>query len=252
MKRSMIMPVIGLVASAWLGVALLSGQAAAADAKEANQSAEKGKEGSAASVALMAQAGQLVRYARDNESPLAMLTAVQMMRRVHLQEASDRLEKKEPVPMKEGEKVPEDKKAETAKPALDTQQLLAEAKGWAAGDEHVLALLEAESQKPETQAGGTLGSATGAIKHIDRVSGRRYQDWVVTFRGGDLAQVLVFGDGDTDLDLYIYDEYGHEIVKDVSRSDRCLVQWTPKWTGKFRVRIANLGYVHNNYLLVTN
>lgn len=64
--------------------------------------------------------------------------------------------------------------------------------------------------------------------------------------------MIITGDGDTDLDLYIYDENGNLIGSDVDTTDVCLVSWTPRWTGVFRVEIHNLGYVYNAYTLITN
>jgi hypothetical protein len=74
----------------------------------------------------------------------------------------------------------------------------------------------------------------------------------VAFRGGEQARVVVDGDGDTDLDLYIYDENGNLITKDDDNTDYCICTWTPKWTGKFTIRIVNRGNVYNEYTLRTN
>lgn len=74
----------------------------------------------------------------------------------------------------------------------------------------------------------------------------------VEFYGGELAEVLVIGDGDTDLDLYIYDENGNLVASDLDPSDVCLCQWEPRWTGVFRIEVHNLGSVWNAYSLETN
>ena len=60
------------------------------------------------------------------------------------------------------------------------------------------------------------------------------------------------GDGDTDLDLYVYDENGNLIDKDIDSTDTMLCMWTPKWTGEFIIKIKNLGSVRNYYTLWTN
>ena len=74
----------------------------------------------------------------------------------------------------------------------------------------------------------------------------------VAFRGGEQARVTVDGDGDTDLDLYIYDENGNLITKDDDNTDYCICTWTPKWTGKFTIKIVNRGGVYNVYDIRTN
>lgn len=74
----------------------------------------------------------------------------------------------------------------------------------------------------------------------------------ITFDGGYLAQVRVFGDGDTDLDVRVYDENGNLVASDLSYSDNCIVEWRPRWTGVFRIEVENLGGVYNRYDLFTN
>ena len=74
----------------------------------------------------------------------------------------------------------------------------------------------------------------------------------MTFRGGELAHVDIVGDGDTDLDVYIYDENGNLIDRDTDYDDRPCVMWTPRWTGTFVIKIQNLGRVYNQYTVFTN
>ena len=71
---------------------------------------------------------------------------------------------------------------------------------------------------------------------------------VKTARPNDVT-VAILGDGDTDLDLYVYDENGNEIVSDTDGTDQCYVSWYPKWAGQFRIEIKNLGRVSNQYCL---
>ena len=68
----------------------------------------------------------------------------------------------------------------------------------------------------------------------------------------ELAEVLVSGDGDTDLDLYVYDSNGNLIAKDIDYSDDCYVRWIPAWTGRFIIRIVNRGPVYNRFVILTN
>jgi hypothetical protein len=252
MKRRIVILAGVLVTIGWLGLAMGSAQQPPAGAKEPNASPQKGKEGGAAAISLLNQASELVRYARENESPLAMLTAVQMLQRVRLQEDAERVGSKTTDLLEKGERVKEGKKGQTAAPTLDPQELLAEAKPWAQRDPNMRALIEAEAAKPKPAAGATLGRWEGPIRHRDRVLARHRDDYVMTFRAGQVARVGVVGDGDTDLDLYIYDENGNLITKDDDGTAECLVAFTPRWTGKFRVRIVNRGNVFSEYILMTN
>lgn len=74
----------------------------------------------------------------------------------------------------------------------------------------------------------------------------------VTFIGGSLAEVALTGDGDTDLDLFVYDEHGSLVCDDVGRTDDAYCAWVPRWTGLFRIHVENLGNVYNRYRLATN
>lgn len=253
MRRQMVRWVGVLVVGGWLAVSGLAAQSDKADPKQPNMSTEKGKDnGGAAAVSLLDQAEELVKYAKENESPVAMLTAVQMLERVKVQENAERVGAKKTGLQNEGEKVAEGKKGNTPAPTLDPEKLLAEARPWAKGSPPTLALLDAEAGKAKSAAAGTLGSTRGAITHRDRVSARAYDDFELNFYGGELARVAVVGDGDTDVDLYVYDQYGHEITRATGPGSTALVQFVPRWTGPFRVRVVNLGYVYSDYILMTN
>jgi hypothetical protein len=74
----------------------------------------------------------------------------------------------------------------------------------------------------------------------------------VSFAGGQQATVAISGDGDTDLDLYVYDENGNLVASDLSTSDTAAVSWTPSWTGDFRIEVKNRGSVYNAYSILTD
>ena len=67
---------------------------------------------------------------------------------------------------------------------------------------------------------------------------------------GEETTVLVIGDGDTDLDLYVYDSNGNLVGYDIDLGDNCVVTWTAKRSGYFKVKVKNLGNVSNRYLLM--
>jgi hypothetical protein len=73
-----------------------------------------------------------------------------------------------------------------------------------------------------------------------------------TFRAGEVASIFVEGDGDTDLDLYVYDQNGNLVAYDDDLTDTCYVSWVPKWTGPFLIKIVNRGSVYNQFVLLTN
>jgi hypothetical protein len=238
-----------VVMSGWLGTTVL-GQARGA--KEQNMSTDKGKEGISRAVTTLQQAGELVAYARENQSPVAMVTAVQMLQRVRIQDGAGRV-KEGPSGAAEGAPAgPDRQKGKTPAPSLDAKVLLAEARTWAKGNQSLLTLIDEASKAQQPTTSGTLGGDPYPYRQPGRLLARTYKDWVVTMRGGELARIVVMGDGDTDLDLEVFDENGNLIARDVDYSDQCVVQWTPKWTGNFTVRIKNLGRVYNDYILLSN
>lgn len=74
----------------------------------------------------------------------------------------------------------------------------------------------------------------------------------IVFRGGEAAFVALKGDGDTDLDLYIYDDNGNLVAKDDDGLDLCIARWTPRYTGYFTIVVRNRGGVYNRYVMRTN
>ena len=74
----------------------------------------------------------------------------------------------------------------------------------------------------------------------------------VVFRADQTAWVVVGGDGDTILDLFVYDENGNLVDSDACQHDRCVATWTPKWTGNFYIQVHNRGDVYNEYTMLSN
>lgn len=75
--------------------------------------------------------------------------------------------------------------------------------------------------------------------------------WYTTnFVGGYTAGVLISGDGDTDLDLYIYDENGNLVCSSTTSGDDEGCSFTPLWTGSFRIEVRNLGRLYNNFDII--
>ena len=74
----------------------------------------------------------------------------------------------------------------------------------------------------------------------------------VAFVGQSVARVGIKGDGDTDLDLYVFDENGNLIRRSTNNGDTEFCEWVPKWTGTFRIEVRNLGTVWNKYVILTN
>lgn len=111
-----------------------------------------------------------------------MLTAVQMLQRVRVQDNSERVGVKQTEAKENGAQGKEGTKGQTAPPSLDPPKLLAEARLWVHGNDHVRAIIDAELAKKKPAAGGTLGSTEGPVLHRDRVSALSIDKYTIAFR----------------------------------------------------------------------
>ena len=105
---------------------------------------------------------------------------------------------------------------------------------------------------PSSSLDAAPGRVGGPGEINTRVEAHDTDSYEIRFYGDEVAQIIVRGDGDTDLDLFVYDENGNLVASDTDSTDVCVVTWTPRWTGNFRVRVKNLGRVYNRYTLTTN
>src|SRR5437016_4527949 len=113
----------------------------------------------------------------------------------------------------------------------------------------VAALIGSNSGFTTTARAGRL---PGSASHPDRVQALTSDVYHMTFRGNEVARILVDGDHTTDLDLIVCDELGNVVASDMDLTDTCLVEWTPRWTGSFTVKVINRGGIYNDYVLLTN
>ncbi|WP_173080211.1 hypothetical protein [Fundidesulfovibrio magnetotacticus] len=216
---------------------VLAAPAAMAQDKNPNASEDKTAKVSdeAKRLEALAMAAQLAEYGRANQSAVALLTAAQIMKNTPVTEATK-------AKTTEGEGKGDAK----GKGELDTpEKLLAEAKTLAKGNAKLIEVIEQEMKQ-----GSTRQVVNGPIRILENVKAGYsdiYKEFV--FKGNERAGVLVIGDGDADIDLFVYDQNGNLIGKDIDRTSRCLVEWSPRWQGPFTIKIRNLGNVSSNYLM---
>ncbi|MCB9760926.1 MAG: hypothetical protein H6739_13895 [Alphaproteobacteria bacterium] len=232
--------VLGLAALA--SAAVVSTAVIADEGTAPNRSVEKAEAQASSAVADVATAAALVDWGRANKSPEALVTAAQMI--VSLPEGATAESRKKESVQGKGEA---GEKAEGAALSLDPAALVSEA----------AAMAKAAGNKDLAKHLGKMTvstrGATGGPKYVvEQVLANATDVYVVSFNGLEQAEVALAGDGDTDLDLFVFDEYGNQIASDVSYADKAYVSWTPKWTGNFRVEVRNRGNVYNRYVLVTN
>jgi hypothetical protein len=101
-----------------------------------------------------------------------------------------------------------------------------------------------------------VSSANALIVDIGMASGQTTvranakDAFTYEFIGGYPASAAISGDGDTDLDLYVYDENGNQVCSSITYGDDESCSWHPKWTGTFKVVVKNRGDIFNKYYIV--
>ena len=97
--------------------------------------------------------------------------------------------------------------------------------------------------------GAEAVASTSSDVRIDQVLPFDTDVWTMTLSAGQGHQIIVDGDGSSDLDAYLYDENGNLVAMDEDYTDFCVVGITPRWTGTFRLHIVNRGASANRYVL---
>lgn len=113
----------------------------------------------------------------------------------------------------------------------------------------VAAVLTAITLFAPTLFAGAEGGPKGGHYRVEAYDTDVFTIW---FRAGQTAEIIVIGDGDTDLDLEVFDKHGNFITSDTDPTDACIVRFQPYRTGPFTIRVKNLGSVYNAYYLETN
>jgi hypothetical protein len=90
----------------------------------------------------------------------------------------------------------------------------------------------------------------GKIAKVDTVRANSTDVYEIEFVVGVPVQVHVIGDGDTDIDAFVYDPLGRLVASDTGPTDNCHVTFTPAMAGKYTIKIKNLGGVYNRYAFV--
>lgn len=100
--------------------------------------------------------------------------------------------------------------------------------------------VQAESQTPSRRPIN--------IDLTDRVEPHTTDVYNMFFFRGEPVVINLIGDGDTDLELYVYDKEGNCVYGEDDIME-CCYDFTPRWNGYFKITIKNLGNVYNRYHL---
>ncbi len=128
----------------------------------------------------------------------------------------------------------------------DVAAILARARDYAGGRKDLVALAE------DVAKSGVRGRVGGVSRTEHIIRGGGEYSVIHQFQGGEPAGVAIRGDGDTDLDLFVYDSNGKRLCAQEGVTDEEICRWRPAETAEYRIIIRNLGGVSNSYRLWTN
>jgi len=200
-------------------------------------------------VVAIALASQLATYGQTNKDPFSLVSAAQIL--IKHPKAGASPDFVEDVTEEAGDK--EGNKQKNAQSVeLDAKKLLASAKSMANGNTHLLAMIsDMEGDIPEKPA-LTRGALGGAVYTSKLIRGYGTMRLTCTFRGGRYAEIRFIGDGDSDLDFYVYDSSGRRIAYNTSYGDNVKFYWVPRYTERYTFKVKNLGSRSNHFVIITN
>jgi len=202
-------------------------------AKEANNDAKARRTTPAAEAALQAGAArQLAAYADKNKDAVVMIAAAQVLKNLGVRDLKS---------------APTGDTADKQGLDMSVAALLERAKKYAGGRADLVAL--ADDVAKRAARGDVRGPGCYANSSV-RANGRLYHE--ITYQGGEVAILQLQGDGDTDLDMIVRDQFGNTICVANGPSDVETCRWYPRFTGPFRIEVQNLGSVHNVHRMCTN
>lgn len=201
-----------------------------------------GIDSSTARLEAISLAAQLAASGKARQSPLALLAAAELL----VQAA--------PQPMDpsigfSGTDATATSKASAA-PALDAISLVAAAEAMGAGDTRISDQAARIRQSASMRDRGATLGPKGPVFHNVPADARH--TWRITFNAGEAAMARVRGDGDTDLDCYVYDGMERIVALDDDFTDYCVLNWVPSKQQQYRIVIVNRGDVYNRYAFWTN
>lgn len=85
---------------------------------------------------------------------------------------------------------------------------------------------------------------------IYRVEAFSTRTFHVSYGRGETAEVAIIGDGDNDLDIYVYDSAGRLVTYNEGDADQEYVRWRASYSGKYKVKIVNRGHVWSKFAIL--
>lgn len=135
---------------------------------------------------------------------------------------------------------------------LDPYELLGDAVKMAGSDSLVVAMAERTRLQVKEKEGLPRGRKFSPLVQEYLIESEGSVKIWATFVGSEVAEVFVMGNGNTLMDLFLYDSRGRLIASDLKNIDNCYVKVTPSSTVQYRIEVRNSGNKENHCLLMTN
>jgi hypothetical protein len=217
-----------------LSIAMLFATSAFAQESEKKDSVQAPE-----SIQTLKLASELTLYGYKNNAVLPLIQAADLYLSVNTKELkAEAREKGEGKETSKKEKV-----------SFDVNKILADAKELATleADETLYLTLIANLEKKAKDQ--TRSPINGVSKTYERVQAHAKDTYTVRFNAYQYSYIEVYGDGDTDLDLFVYDNNGNLLASDTRAAYNASVWIYANCTCPFKVVVKNNGNVHNNYML---
>lgn len=223
--------------------------------KEANKTATDEKKQIEPAVSQAALAAELALRGEKRQSPILLLAAAELLGGVK-ESPRDASE----VVIQQDESSAQKRTQLSSK----SEPLVQSALEYAKGDEELLSFLKGRieqlssrglvvSQGKDLPSVVIKGTTFKVLLKGKLLPGKFIELGNVIFEGKEPAIVLVAGDGDGDLDTWVYDaNTGGEIGKDTDNTSTCLIQWVTRFEGPFKIRVRNVGQQWENYVVLAN
>jgi hypothetical protein len=191
-------------------------------------------------MAALQTAYSLAKYGYANESASALIGAAEILAQTQTQPMGAKAEQGSGSA---------DAAKKTPKPEFTAANLLADGKKYAAGDKTMLAWAAEVEKSLKVKTRGAVG---GPKYQVDRVAALGTVSYSLALRGNEYTEILCFGDGDTDLDLYLLNPDGSLNAYDEDPGDRCRLFGTTGPAGVYTLVVKNRGRVYNQFEIATN
>jgi hypothetical protein len=101
-----------------------------------------------------------------------------------------------------------------------------------------------------TPSTATAGPPDGPLFLERSVPANHTYTLTLTLRGNEWTTVNLSGDGDTCLELRVYDRFDNLIASDtLGFGDDRLVRFRPGFTGQYKIKVKNIGNVYNKFVM---